>query len=64
VLELLRQRASIRGFTIEESATCSIHGEDFIEKLVDGQYTFTMVDRGFDGRTRLGCGPPRPSARL
>jgi len=24
---------------IEESVTCKLHGEDFIEKLVDGQYT-------------------------
>ncbi len=24
---------------IEESVTCKVHGEDFIEKLVDGQYT-------------------------
>jgi hypothetical protein len=23
----------------EESVTCKLHGEDFIEKLVDGQYT-------------------------
>jgi hypothetical protein len=24
---------------LEESVTCKVHGEDFIEKLVDGQYT-------------------------
>lgn len=29
---------------IEESVTCRTHGEDFIEKLVDGQYTSAMVD--------------------
>jgi hypothetical protein len=24
---------------LEESVTCKVHGEDFIETLVDGQYT-------------------------
>jgi hypothetical protein len=50
-LELLRQRASIREFTIEESVTCSIQGEDPVEKLIDGQYTLLssaiMVDRRY-----------------
>ena len=32
---------------IEESVICEIHGETSIEKLVDGEYTATMIDGKF-----------------
>lgn len=46
---------------IEESVTCRIHGEDFIEKLVDGRCTSTMVDgRYVPSHTGVGHGASRP----
>jgi hypothetical protein len=42
---------------IEESVTCRIHGEDFIEKLVNGQYASTMVN----GRYVADRGTATPS---
>lgn len=32
---------------IEESVICRIHGENSIEKLVEGEYTATMIDGQF-----------------